>query len=67
MTHMRQEYFNGNGVTDQNSRESWMEKGSQDTWTRARKIVKKILAREEKSYIAPDVEKAIHEKYDIFL
>ncbi len=67
MTHMRQEYYNGNGVADQNSREGWIEKGSQDTWTRGRNIVKRILAREEKSYIAPDIEKAIHEKYDIYL
>jgi len=35
MTHMRQEYFGGNGVSDQESREKWEEKGSQDTWTQA--------------------------------
>ena len=67
MTHMRREYFNGNGIADQDSREKWVEKGSQDARTRAREIAKKILAQEEKFYIPVDVEKAIREKYEILL
>jgi trimethylamine--corrinoid protein Co-methyltransferase len=67
MTHMRREYFLGNGVADQDSREKWTEKGSLDTRTRARDIAKKILAEKEKSYIPADVEKAIREKYRILL
>jgi trimethylamine--corrinoid protein Co-methyltransferase len=67
MTHMRHEYYSGNGVTDQESREKWMEKGSLDTRTRARGIAKAILAKEEKSYMPADVEKAIREKYNILL
>jgi trimethylamine--corrinoid protein Co-methyltransferase len=67
MTHMRQEYFSGNGVSDQNSREKWEEKGSHDTRTRARDIAIKILAEEEKPYIPADAEKAIREKYNILL
>ena len=67
MKHMRQEYFSGNGVSDQKSREKWIEKGSIDTRTRARDIAKKILAVEEKSYIPADLEKAIREKYNIML
>jgi trimethylamine--corrinoid protein Co-methyltransferase len=67
MTHMRREYFNGRGVSDQDSREKWIEKGSQDTRTRAREIAKKILAQEEKSHMPADVEKAIREKYEILL
>ncbi len=67
LTHMRREYFNGIGVADQDSREKWLEKGSQDARTRAREIAKKILAREEKAYIPADVEKAIREKYEILL
>jgi trimethylamine--corrinoid protein Co-methyltransferase len=65
--HMRSEYFSGNGVTDQNNRESWAAGGSQDTRMRARKIVKKILAQEEKSYLSARVEQAIREKYEILL
>lgn len=67
MKHMRQEYFNGNGVTDQDSRAKWLEKGSQDARTRARDIAIRILAEEEKSCIPADVEKAIREKYNILL
>jgi trimethylamine--corrinoid protein Co-methyltransferase len=67
MTYMRREYYSGSGVADQDSREKWIEKGSQDTRTRAREIAKKILAREEKAYIPADVEKAIREKYEILL
>jgi len=67
MMHMRREYYNGNGVADQDSRERWMEKGSQDTRTRAREIAKKILTRETKSHIPAEVEKAIREKYEILL
>jgi trimethylamine--corrinoid protein Co-methyltransferase len=67
MIHMRSEYFTGNGVTDQNDRETWKEKGSQDTRTRAREIAKNILAGAEKSYIPAEVEQAIREKYEILL
>ena len=67
MTHMRQEYFGGNGVSDQESREKWTEKGSLDARTRARRIAKKILAEEETPHISEDAEKAIREKYNILL
>ena len=67
MTHMRREYFSGNGVTERESREKWAEKGAPDTRTRARDIAKTILAEEERSYITEDVEKAIREKYNILL
>ena len=67
MRHMRQEYFSGNGVSDQESREKWIEKGSPDTRVRAREIAEKILAQEEKVYISTDVEKAIREKYNILI
>jgi trimethylamine--corrinoid protein Co-methyltransferase len=64
---MRTEFFSGNGVTDQNSRQNWIECGSQDTRTRAREMARKILAQEEKPYLSPKVEQAIRKKYDILL
>jgi trimethylamine--corrinoid protein Co-methyltransferase len=67
MAHMRQEYFDGNGVSDQESREKWAEKGSLDARTRAREIAKKILAEAETPHIPQDVEKAIRAKYNILL
>ena len=67
LDHMRREYFSGNGVTDQNSRDQWIESGSQDTRTRAREIAKRILAEKEKSYLPAKVEQAIRDKYEILL
>ncbi|UCF82184.1 MAG: trimethylamine methyltransferase family protein [Desulfobacteraceae bacterium] len=67
LEYMRKEYFEGNGVTDAKSRDKWTDEGSQDAYTRARAIVKKILAQEEKSYISEEVDQAIHKKFDILL
>jgi len=67
MVHMRQEYFGGNGVSDQESREKWAEKGSLDARTRARNFAKKILAEDDTPHVSADVEKAIREKYNILL
>jgi trimethylamine--corrinoid protein Co-methyltransferase len=64
---MRTEYFSGNGVSDQNSRENWEQKGGQDARARAREIAKNILATEEKSYISSEIEQAIREKYKIMI
>ena len=67
MEHMRTEYFNGKGVSDQKSRENWEEKGALDARTRARKIAEGILAREKKPYISPEMEQDIRKKYNILL
>jgi trimethylamine--corrinoid protein Co-methyltransferase len=67
LNHMRTEFFSGNGVTDQNSRESWIECGSLDTRARAREIARKILAEEERPYLSANVEQAIRKKYEILL
>jgi trimethylamine--corrinoid protein Co-methyltransferase len=65
--HMRTEYFAGNGVTDRKIRDDWEQEGSQDAAMRAREIAKTILAREEESYMSPEVEKEICSKYKILL
>ena len=67
LEHMRQEYFDGNGVTDAKGRDKWEKDGSQDAFSRAGEIAKKILARDEKPYISEDVDQAIRKKYDILL
>ena len=64
---MRTEFFSGNGVTDQNIRDSWIEGGALDTRTRAREIARKILAQEDRPYLSPKVEMAIRKKYEIQL
>jgi trimethylamine--corrinoid protein Co-methyltransferase len=67
LEHMRDEYFNGNGVTDRKSRQKWEKGGSLNTRDRAMKIAKKLLGEEERSYIPEDVDKLIREKYRILL
>ena len=67
LDHMRTEYFSGNGVTDQNSRDQWIESGSQDTRQRAREMAKTILAEKETPYLSANVEQAIRDKYEILL
>ena len=67
IAHMRKEYFNGNGVTDRETRDTWVKEGAQDTWSRARKMVKEMLAEEEKSYLPEALDKKIREKYRILL
>ncbi|MBU0464643.1 MAG: trimethylamine methyltransferase family protein [Proteobacteria bacterium] len=67
MTHMRTEYYNGNGVTDRKSRDKWEQDGSLDIRQRALKIAKKLLAGPKPSYISEEVDKAIREKFNIVL
>lgn len=67
LEHMRQEYFDGNGVADAKSRDKWEKDGSQDAFAKAKEIAKKILARDEKSYIPEKMDQAIRKKYDILL
>lgn len=67
MDHLHSEYFRGNSVTDQNGRDKWAGDGSPDARKRARDIVKKILAGDERAYIDPKVDQAIRKKYDILL
>jgi trimethylamine--corrinoid protein Co-methyltransferase len=67
LDHMRREFFRGNGVTDQNSRDHWIESGSRDTRKRAREIARSILTEEEKPYLSDRVEQAIRKKYEIRL
>ncbi len=67
MAHMREEYYNGNGVTDRKSREKWEQDGSLDTRQRALAIAKKLLANPKPTYIPQEIDKAIREKYNILL
>jgi len=67
LEHMRQEYFDGNGVTDAKSRDNWEKEGSQDAFVRARGLVRTLLANEEKPYISKDIDQAIRKKFNILL
>jgi trimethylamine---corrinoid protein Co-methyltransferase len=67
IANMRKEYFQGNGVTDQKSREKWEEDGSRDARERARAIARKMLSEEKVSYISEEVDQAIREQFEILL
>ena len=67
MQYMRSEYFQGNGVTDSNSRHQWEQGGSMDTRERAKAIARKILSAEETPYIPSDIDHALREKFNILL
>ena len=67
MTHMRTEYYNGNGVTDRKSREKWEQEGSLNARQRASDIAKKLLANPKPSYIPEEIDRAIREKFNILL
>ena len=67
MTHLRTEYYYGNGVTDRKSREKWEQEGSLDTRQRALAIARKLLANPKPTYIPEDIDKAIRKKFNILL
>jgi trimethylamine--corrinoid protein Co-methyltransferase len=67
LDHLRSEYYLGNRVTDQQSRELWEKGGALDARERGRQIAKNILAKAEKSYIDPNLDQTIRENFDILL
>jgi trimethylamine--corrinoid protein Co-methyltransferase len=67
MTFLRDEYFQGNGVSVQKSRIDWEEEGARDARSRAHTMVENILAQDEKSYIPKQIEREVREKYTILL
>jgi trimethylamine--corrinoid protein Co-methyltransferase len=67
LTHMHDEYYEGNGVSDRRSRVKWDKEGAQDAWMRARVIVKRILAAEEKTYISEAEDRIIRQQFEILL
>ena len=67
LEHMRDEYFNGNGVADLKSRQKWEKEGSLTTRDKAKRIAQKLLEEKERLYIPENVDKLIREKYGILL
>ena len=67
LTHMRSEYFQGNGVTDRRMRPQWEEDGARDARKRAKGIARKILKADETPHIPQEIDRAIREKFNILL
>jgi len=62
---IRQESFDGNGLTDATSRDNWEKKDSQDAFARAREFVGTLLAEEAISYIPKEIDQVIREKNEL--
>ena len=67
LKHMRDEYFNGNGIADRKSRQKWEKEGSLNTRDRARKKAKEILATHKPKMIPPEIDARIRERFEILL
>jgi trimethylamine--corrinoid protein Co-methyltransferase len=67
LEHMRDEYFQGNGITDQKSRQKWEKEGSLNTRERARKIARELLATHTPEMIPPEIDARIRERFEILL
>ena len=64
---MRSEYYLGNGMTDRDSRDKWIEAGSKDAAERAREMVKQMLSETDETTIPDEVDRAIRQKYLIHM
>lgn len=67
LNHMRSEYFYGNGVTDRQQREQWLQGGAKDARRRAKEIVEKILRQAQPSCIPEDIDQRIRKKFHVAL
>ena len=67
MKHMRTEYFQSNGVTDQKRREKWEKDGSLDARERARALARKILDQPPTCHIPEEIDRKIREQFTILL
>ena len=65
MKYMRKEYYQSNGVTDRKSRNKWESAGGLNAGDRARQMAKKLVANRETTYITPEMDAVIREKYNI--
>jgi trimethylamine--corrinoid protein Co-methyltransferase len=66
LTHMRSEYFQGNGVTDRKNREKWAQDGAEDACERARAIARRLMTATA-GYIPDEVDREIRARFKILL
>jgi len=67
LAHLRTEFFPGNGVTDAHPRAKWEADGFLDARDRGRLIAKRLIARANIYHLSEGADRAIREKYQIFL
>lgn len=67
VSHMRSEYFQGNGVTDRKNRDKWTREGAADARTRARAIARRLLEEADQVYIPAEIDDQIRKRFEILL
>jgi trimethylamine--corrinoid protein Co-methyltransferase len=67
LAHLRREFFRGNGVTDADPRYRWEEGGALDTRDRARRIAQRLISQARASHLSEEADRAIRNRYPIFL
>jgi len=67
MSHMKTEYFAGNGIADRKSRSKWEKGGSLDTRERAKQMAAQLIAKSAPSQFSDEIDREIREKFDILL
>ena len=67
LRHLRQEYFQGNGVSDKSGREDWVRQGCLSARDRARAMARAILDSPPEPGIDPAIEKDIRSEFKIYL
>ncbi len=67
LQHLRNEYFQGTGISDKSGREEWIRQGSLTARDRAKTIARAILDKSLEPKIQPDVEKQIRRDFNIML
>ena len=67
LQHLRNEYFQGTGISDKSGREEWIRQGCLTAHDRAKTITRAILDKPLEPKIQPDVEKQIRRDFNIML
>ena len=67
LQYLRNEYFQGNGVSDKGGREEWIQQGCLSARDRARAITRAILDRPPEPKINPAIEQEIRGEFNILL
>jgi len=66
-SHMRTEYFQGNGISDKRSRDKWEADGSKNTWKRANEMARHVIFDGASSKLEKNLEKTLRDKFDLYL
>jgi trimethylamine--corrinoid protein Co-methyltransferase len=67
MKYIRNEYFQGNGISDKSSRHTWTQAGELDTRSRARQMARSILEEPLDAKIPSEIQEEIRQELPIHI